>query len=117
MILAKFFAREWDHQKYVDVVGGGLWDCASFGSACMGHSEVHVLVDQVGYETGASKQALVAGTEQDHPREFALVDVATGKQVFSGELRPAGKVYAWTPANGDTYWLAEFSAWQDAGSV
>ncbi len=95
-----------------------MWLAAACGIVLLcplGHSEVHVLVDQVGYETGASKQALVAGTEQDHPREFALVDAATGKQVFSGALRAEGKVYAWTPANGDTYWLAEFSAWKTPG--
>ncbi|HEX5236251.1 MAG TPA: glycoside hydrolase family 9 protein [Silvibacterium sp.] len=74
-----------------------------------------MLVDQVGYETGAPKHALVMGTEQDHPQQFTVIDAETGKAVFSGTLRPAGKVYAWHTPAGDTYWAADFSAWKTPG--
>src|ERR1700756_1169405 len=73
----------------------------------LAHAELHVMVDQVGYETGSPKQALVLGTEQDHPQQFTVVDSETGKTVFTGDLRPAGKVYNWTGAWGGNYWTAD----------
>ena len=71
-----------------------------------------VLVDQVGYETQSPKQALVLGTDRDHPQQFTLVDTSTGKTVLSGSLKPAGQVHAW---GGRVFWTAEFSSWQKAG--
>lgn len=81
-----------------------------FTLACMG--QVSVLVDHVGYETRAPKQALVLGSEQDHPQQFSLIDAATGKPVLSGSLTPAGKVNAW---KGRVFWTADFSSRQKAG--
>src|SRR5580658_5945927 len=74
--------------------------------------QVHVLVDQVGYETQAPKQAVVEGTGLDHPREFALVDAASGKTVFEAALQPSGKVHAW---DNWVFWTADFSAWRKPG--
>ncbi|MGC2162566.1 MAG: glycoside hydrolase family 9 protein [Silvibacterium sp.] len=84
------------------------------------HGELRVLVDQVGYETGAPKQALVLGTKQDDPQQFKLIDTATGKAVLTGTLQPAGQVYDWKVADwkvagADTYWTADFSAWNKSG--
>jgi Glycosyl hydrolase family 9/Cellulase N-terminal ig-like domain len=76
---------------------------------------LHILVDQVGYETSSPKQALVLGTGQDHPRQFTLIDVDTGKAVLTGDLQPAGKVDQWSGAWGDTYWTADFSALKTPG--
>jgi hypothetical protein len=73
---------------------------------------VRVLVDQVGYETNAPKQAIVAGTAQDHPGKFALVDAESGKAVLEGDLKPAGEVVAW---GGRVFWIADFSAWRKTG--
>src|SRR6516225_8705492 len=78
--------------------------------SCLGQ-QPRLLVDQVGYETGSPKQALIMGVPQDQPQQFSLVDTATGKIVFTGELRPAGTVHAW---NG-TYWIADFSSWKQPG--
>ena len=72
---------------------------------------MQVLVDQVGYEARAPKQALVMGTPQDHPQAFSLLDAATGKTVFTGTLTAAGQVHAWNGA----YWIADFSSWQKPG--
>jgi hypothetical protein len=83
---------------------------ASCPQACWG--QVHVLVDQVGYETHAQKQAIVAGSDHDHPRQFALVDVSSGRTVFRAPLKPAGKVYAW---QGQVFWVADFSTWEEPG--
>lgn len=81
----------------------------------MARGEVHILVDQVGYETGAPKQALVQGTQQDHPGKFTLIDTQSGKLVLTGELRKAGSVYDWHTLNGDVYWIADFSSWKTPG--
>ena len=75
-------------------------------------AQVHVLIDQVGYETVGQKQAIVSGSAQDHPQLFALIDVTSGERVFQAPLKPAGRVYAW----GDrVFWMADFSAWQRPG--
>jgi hypothetical protein len=73
--------------------------------------QVHVLVDQVGYETKSAKQALIRGTSADHPEKFSLIDTAKEKVVFTGDLKPAGKIDAWA----GVYWTADFSAWQTPG--
>jgi hypothetical protein len=75
-------------------------------------AQVHVLVDQVGYETAAQKQAIVSGSAQDHPQLFALIDVTSGKRVFEAPLKPAGRVYAW---DNRVFWMADFSSWQRPG--
>jgi hypothetical protein len=89
--------------------------CAMGLLAPASRAQMHVLVDQVGYETGAPKLALVAGTVQDHPRQFALIDAGTGRTVMSGSLRPAGKVDQWSGAWGNTFWVADFSSWKTPG--
>jgi Glycosyl hydrolase family 9/Cellulase N-terminal ig-like domain len=81
-----------------------------FVQSCFG--QVRVLVDQVGYETLAPKQAIVEGAETDNPQRFALVDMDTGKAVFEAEVKRAGKVDAW---EGRFFWTADFSAWKTAG--
>lgn len=75
-------------------------------------SQVHVLVDQVGYETKAQKQAIIAASDQDHPQTFALVDTDSGKSVLRGDLIPSGKVQAW---ESQVYWTADFSSWRKVG--
>src|ERR1700723_244933 len=75
-------------------------------------AQVHVLVDQVGYETAAQKQAIISGSTQDHPQQFALIDVTSGKQVFEAPLIPAGRVYAW---DDQVFWMADFSSWRRPG--
>lgn len=79
-------------------------------------AELHVLVDQVGYDTAAPKQAIVQGAGQDHPGRFQLIEAATGKVVFTGTLRPEGRVNDWHTPNGNSYWLADFSGWKTPGS-
>jgi len=71
-----------------------------------------VLVDHVGYELRAPKQAVLVGSAQDSPQQFSLVDVDTGKTVWSGKTAVAGEVKSW---DGRVFWTADFSAWQTAG--
>jgi len=73
---------------------------------------MHVLVDQVGYDLHAPKQAVVLGSAQDHPTQFLLIDTETGKSVFRGDLKPSGEVYNW---DNRVFWTADFSSWQKAG--
>jgi hypothetical protein len=73
---------------------------------------LQVLVDHVGYETRSSKQALVLGTEQDHPQKFSLVDAVTGNAVMTGDLTHRGQVDAWGTR---VFWIADFSSWQKVG--
>jgi hypothetical protein len=79
-------------------------------------AELHLVVDHVGYETKAPKQALAVADEKngpvDPPQEFKLVDAATGKTVLGGSFKPAGKVNRWA---GRTFWIADFSNWQKPG--
>lgn len=81
-----------------------------FAGMCFGR--VQVLVDQVGYEPQAPKEAIIEGTQSDHPSQFTLIDAATGKTVFSGPLKADGQVYNW---GGRVFWTADFSAWQKTG--
>lgn len=78
-------------------------------------AQLHVLVDQVGYDTTAPKLALIQGTAQDHPAQFTLVDESTGKVVFTGTPKPAGSVYDWDVPLGNVYWTADFSAFNQPG--
>ena len=69
-------------------------------------AQMRVLVDQVGYETGAPKVGLISSAETDHPTQFTVVDDTTGKVIFSGTPEPAGKVFHWDDRE---YWKADFS--------
>jgi hypothetical protein len=86
--------------------------CAGALCAQLSIAQVRVLVDQVGYETKAPKQAIVAGSSRDQPRKFALIDADSGKVVMQGELQPSGQVGGW---KNRVFWTAEFSTWQQTG--
>ena len=73
---------------------------------------MRVLVDQVGYDLHAPKEAIVTGSAQDHPTQFLLIDSDSGKTVFQGDLKLSGEVYAW---DGRVFWTADFSSWQKTG--
>jgi hypothetical protein len=73
---------------------------------------MHVLVDQVGYDLRAPKQALVEASAQDHPTRYMLIDSNTGKKVLESDLKSAGEVYRW---GGRVFWIADFSTWQKEG--
>jgi len=73
---------------------------------------MRVLVDQVGYDLHAPKEAIVSGSAQDHPTQFQLNDSDSGKTVLQGDLKLAGEVYAW---DGRVFWTADFSSWQKTG--
>jgi hypothetical protein len=78
--------------------------------------QVHVLVDHVGYEASAPKQALVEIEGSDPargtPSRFVLLDATTGKPVLTGSLASAGEVDRW---GARRFWTADFSAWTKPG--
>jgi len=78
--------------------------------ACLG--QVHVLVDHVGYEIQAPKQAFVVGTTRDRLQQFTLIDTETRKIALKGDLKPSGQVRSW---DGRVFWTADFSAWKKSG--
>lgn len=80
--------------------------------ASLGLAQVRVLVDQVGYETGAPKVALIESTTDTAPGGFVLVDDASGNTVFTGKLEAAGTVDHWVRWH---FWKADFSLWQTPG--
>ena len=64
--------------------------CAGALCAQLSIAQVRVLVDQVGYEPKAPKEAIVSGSNQDQPRKFALINADSGKTVFHGTA-PSGQ--------------------------
>ena len=84
---------------------------ALLASTCAG--QVSVLVDHVGYEMNAPKQAIVAVEGSDAaPQGFSLLDVTTGKSVLTGTVKAAGPVERWGERN---FWVADFSTWKQRG--
>ncbi|TDD84802.1 glycoside hydrolase family 9 protein [Actinomadura rubrisoli] len=69
-----------------------------------------VLVNNVGYDPGAPKRAVV--TARRSPGRFRLVDAGSGQTVHSGRLDDAGTVADW---DGRRYWTADFSQVRRAG--
>lgn len=55
-----------------------LTACGMAIQAC--RAEVHVVVDQVGYEIASQKQALVVGAEGDHPQSFHWSTLIAARQ-------------------------------------
>ena len=82
--------------------------------ASAGVAQVRVVVDHVGYEVDAAKQALVVveGGDAAAPQNFSLLDEATGKPVLSGPVQAAGSVDRW---GARRFWVADFSAWKQKG--
>jgi Glycosyl hydrolase family 9/Cellulase N-terminal ig-like domain len=82
-------------------------------SPCL--AQMHIVVDQVGYETTGTKQALVVSDSmqatQDAPQTFTLTDADTGKVVLTGPFNASGQVDQW----GRNFWLADFSSVQKPG--
>ena len=77
------------------------------------HAATRVLVDQVGYEPAASKQALIiTGKDDPAPAKFALINSDTGKLALEGDVKSSGEVHAWT---GMVFFTADFSAWREPG--
>jgi len=75
-------------------------------------AQVRVLVDHVGYETTASKVALIETTQETSLSGFKLVDSDTGRVVYGGTLQPAGSVDHWRDSQ---FWKADFSTWRTPG--
>ncbi|HZZ37922.1 MAG TPA: glycoside hydrolase family 9 protein [Acidobacteriaceae bacterium] len=86
----------------------GCW--AFTASLCQ--AQVRVLVDQVGYETSAPKEALIESAQDKGLSGFALIDDETGRAVFTGVLEPQGTVDHWSNWN---FWRAGFSSWRTPG--
>ena len=75
-------------------------------------TEPKLLVDQVGYELTAAKQAVVSADATQSLHEFQVVEASDDKVVLTGTLQDTGPVAKW----GDKhYWRADFSALKTPG--
>lgn len=86
----------------------GIGSCALQARA----TDPAILVDQVGYERQASKQAIVSADSAHALHDFQVIDTSTSKAVYSGTLRDAGSINKW---GGQHYWQADFSSIQTPG--
>jgi hypothetical protein len=75
-------------------------------------AQVRVLVDHVGYDLDAPKQAIFVGTPSDRPLSFTLINTGTGKPVLTGHLTASGQVHSW---GGRVFWTADFTSWHEPG--
>ena len=87
---------------------------ALFVLACLGActwrvwaGEATILVDQVGYERQAPKQAIVSADAGQLLHSFRVIDTGTGKTVYVGTLQDTGPVQKW---GSQHYWRADFSS-------
>ncbi|MBE1159567.1 glycoside hydrolase family 9 protein [Dyella acidiphila] len=87
--------------------------------ACLGLSAMQawatqpaVLVDQVGYELQANKQAVVSADVGQSLHAFQVIDAATGAAVYAGTLQDTGPVSKWSSQH---YWRADFSELKTSG--
>ena len=71
-----------------------------------------VLVDQVGYDLQASKQAVVSADASQLLHDFQVIDASDNKPVFSGALQDTGPVAKWSDQH---YWRADFSSLKTPG--
>jgi hypothetical protein len=78
--------------------------------ACL--AQVRILVDHVGYDLHAPKQAIIVGTNHDKPLSFSLINTGTGKLALAGHLKASGQVPSW---GGRVFWTADFSSWHEPG--
>lgn len=74
--------------------------------------EGKVLVDQVGYDTLAPKQAVVVTSPGRSPGQFRVVNADSGKLAWQGELTSSSKVARW---GDDGYAVADFSGLKTPG--
>jgi hypothetical protein len=71
-----------------------------------------VLVDQVGYERAAGKQAIISADAGQPLHDFEVIDTGTGKPAYTGSLQDTGAVHNWGKQH---YWRADFSALKTPG--
>jgi hypothetical protein len=86
--------------------------CLGLSVAQAWAAEPAVLVDQVGYDQQASKQAVVSADATQSLHDFQVIDASDGKPVFSGTLQDTGPVAKW---GGQHYWRADFSGLKTPG--
>ncbi|GCF08401.1 hydrolase [Dictyobacter arantiisoli] len=76
-------------------------------------SSAYVRLNQVGYITGETKQAILLASGSDSGASFSLVNTTTGITVYSGTV--GSSKGSWSSTFPDTY-LIDFSSFQTAGS-
>jgi len=76
-------------------------------------SGVTILVNQVAYDRGGPKQAVVSSVQPLGGAVFQVIDTVSGQPVFTGKLPAGQEVRDWSP--GVLYTVADFSSFEKAG--
>jgi hypothetical protein len=71
-----------------------------------------ILHNHIGYETTGPKHAVVTGGSGDTCTTFTILDYATGKAVYSGQVYDAGPVERWRDWH---FWTLDFDTLQTEG--
>jgi peroxiredoxin len=71
-----------------------------------------ILTNQVGYESGGPKRAVVEAQSHLSINTWQLINDSTGKVVFQGQAKYSGPVDQW---KNWQFWTIDFSKWTEAG--
>lgn len=75
--------------------------------------EIKILINHLGYEKDAPKQAVILGHERDDVSRFKVIDAQTGKEILAGKTIKAGPVDKWKDW---IFWMADFGALNNEGT-
>ena len=88
------------------LLGLGLWTAAAAG-------DTKILINHIGYDPGAKKQAVVQGDSGGAWGAFKVIESGTGKVAFSGSAFSVGPVRKWKAWH---FWTIDFSPLTQEGS-
>jgi len=79
------------------------------------YSKPVIYVNQIGFDTKGSKIAVIGADHNlDAKATFNIIDIASGKTVFTSSIGKAQNVAEWNL--GQTYYRADFSSFQKTGN-
>ena len=91
-----------------------LWLLAGCIAYLPGNAQVQWHVNQVGYELTGHKQAVLSAPIEDVvPAQFAVVNTANNKTMYTGHLQPGDTLFSWMP--GTRIYRADFSSFTQPG--
>ena len=79
------------------------------------YSKPVIYVNQIGFDTKGSKIAVIGADHNlDAKATFSIIDITSGKTVFTSSIGKAQNVAEWNL--GQTYYRADFSSFQKTGN-
>ncbi|HZY40177.1 MAG TPA: glycoside hydrolase family 9 protein [Mucilaginibacter sp.] len=80
--------------------------------ALLNAQSIKIVTNQVGYESGKAKRAIIVADEKLNITQFQLVDANTGSPVFTGKPVYSGPVDKWKHFQ---FWTIDFSSYTTPG--